>query len=61
MATRQPQSYFTTGLDLSSTQVTNINQQFIIGTESLNVIPTTIGPADYDSTVFQPEYSSDYC
>ncbi len=38
----------------SSTQVTNINQQFTIGTESLNAILATIRPGNYDSTVFAP-------
>lgn len=36
----------------SSTSVTNINQQFTIGTESLNAIIATIRPGNYDSTIF---------
>ena len=36
----------------SSTQVSNINQHFTIGTESLNAILATIRPGNYDASVF---------
>ncbi len=55
MATRKPLMvpfYIWAGFE-SSTQVTNINQQFTIGTESLNAILASIRPGMYDSTVFR--------
>ena len=53
MATRDPVMapfYNLTGFE-SSTQVSNINQQFTIGTESLNAIIATIRPGNYDAQV----------
>jgi len=59
MATRQPLMvpfYNWAGFETSS-QNSNINSQFTIGTESLNAILATIRPGNYDSNVFQNGYS----